>query len=93
MVLLEGLPGAGKTEVLSVFAARTLPRKALIHFTAASPYHVNKGFGGWSMVLQQYLDSLYKQEVGFCLRGGGGKACVFLVVDTFGGSSTLSGSM
>ncbi|CAM9367250.1 unnamed protein product, partial [Ectocarpus sp. 6 AP-2014] len=62
VVLLEGLPGAGKTEVLSVFAARTMPRKALIHFTAASPYHVNKGFGGWSMVLQQYLDSLYKQE-------------------------------
>ncbi|CAN0597505.1 unnamed protein product, partial [Laminaria digitata] len=57
VLLLEGLPGAGKTEVLSVFTARTLPRKALIHFTAASPYHSNKGFGGWSMVLQQYLDS------------------------------------
>lgn len=63
MVILEGLPGAGKTEVLSVFAARTLERTALIHFTAASPYHADQKFGGWSMVLQQYLDSLYKQEV------------------------------
>lgn len=74
VLLLEGLPGAGKTEVLSVFTARTLPRKALIHFTAASPYHSNKGFGGWSMVLQQYLDSLYKHEVGCFFPGGGGRS-------------------
>eukprot|EP00752_Nemacystus_decipiens_P003083 g2855.t2 len=63
VVLLEGLPGSGKTEALSVFAARTMPRTALIHFTAASPYHANKSFGGWSMVLQQYLDSLHKLEM------------------------------
>lgn len=63
VVLLEGLPGSGKTEALSVFAARTMPRTALIHFTAASPYHASKSFGGWSMVLQQYLDSLHKLEV------------------------------
>eukprot|EP00903_Cladosiphon_okamuranus_P016576 g15291.t1 len=64
VLLLEGLPGSGKTEALSVFAARTMPRTALIHFTAASPYHANKSFGGWSMVLQQYLDSLHKLEAG-----------------------------
>lgn len=69
VVLLEGMPGAGKTEALSVFAARTMPRSALIHFTAASPYHVNKKFGGWQMVLQQYLDSLHRQEVSW--RWGG----------------------
>lgn len=63
VVLLEGLPGAGKTELLSVFAARTLMRTALTHFTAASPYNASKSFGSWSMVLQQELDRLYKQEV------------------------------
>ena len=63
VVLLEGLPGAGKTELLSVFTARTLMRTALTHFTAASPYNTKQSFGSWSMVLQQYLDRVYKQEV------------------------------
>lgn len=63
VVILEGLPGSGKTEMLSVFTARTLPHTAPIQFTAASPFQAKQRFGGWSMVLQQYLDSLCNQEV------------------------------
>lgn len=70
VILLEGLPGSGKTEVLSGFAARTLPRTAVIHFTAASPYQAKKPFGGWSIVLQQYLDTLCRVEVGRCSVDG-----------------------
>ncbi|CAM9555379.1 unnamed protein product, partial [Phaeothamnion confervicola] len=56
VVVLEGGPGVGKSDVLGMFMAHTLPHTALFHVTVASPYQYHKPFGAWSVVLQQYLD-------------------------------------
>jgi hypothetical protein len=55
---MEGLPGAGKTDVLSNFVARTMPLTAPIMYTSASPYGDKVHFGIFGVVLQQYLDSI-----------------------------------
>ncbi len=57
VVLLEGAPGVGKTNLLSRFAAKTLPQTTSVHFTASSPF----GYGGgpydpWGALLGQLLD-------------------------------------
>ncbi|CAM9218617.1 unnamed protein product [Chrysoparadoxa australica] len=63
VIILEGGPGSGKTALMSLFAAHTLPHSALIHFTAASPYHNQHPFGAWAMVMQQFLDTHSKDKV------------------------------
>jgi hypothetical protein len=51
--MLEGLPGSGKTDILSKFAAQTLPHTAVVHFAAAGPFNYKRPYSAWSLILQQ----------------------------------------
>ena len=59
VVILEGEPGSGKTELIAGFVAKTLPQTSEIYITHGNPFcgHV-KAFGVWGVVLQQFLDAL-----------------------------------
>ncbi|GMH65121.1 hypothetical protein TrRE_jg11242, partial [Triparma retinervis] len=57
VVILEGEPGCGKTELLASFVARTLPNTAAVYVTHGASFcgHV-KAFGVWGVIVQQFLD-------------------------------------
>ena len=57
VVILEGEPGCGKTELLASFVARTLPNTAAVYVTHGASFcgHV-KAFGVWGVIIQQFLD-------------------------------------
>jgi hypothetical protein len=61
VLLLEGLPGSGKTDILSTFAAQTLPHTAVVHFAAAGTFSYKRPYSAWSLILQQ---------VRLCMRAG-----------------------
>jgi hypothetical protein len=56
VVVIEGEPGCGKTEVLANFVARVLPNTAAVYFTHGAAFcgHV-RAFGVWGVVVQQYV--------------------------------------
>ncbi len=58
VALLEGAPGVGKTDILSRFAARTLPGSAIVHFTASSSLSYNIPYGSLGALLGQFLDDM-----------------------------------
>ena len=57
VIILEGEPGCGKTELLASFVARTLPNTSATYVTHGASFcgHV-KAFGVWGVIVQQFLD-------------------------------------
>jgi class 3 adenylate cyclase len=62
VIVLEAGPGAGKTELLSSFSAKTLPHTARIHVTSGSPFSYSKTLGAWGAIIKQHLDILVAQD-------------------------------
>jgi hypothetical protein len=56
VLLLEGLPGVGKSHMISQFVGTTMPHTAPLMYVSGCPFGVHKPFGAYALLMQQYLD-------------------------------------